>query len=65
MSLILTVQLSALAGIIIGGPLGIALGVYLIKRPGAIRAQRARNVVAAAKRSSARVQCVGRGMQNE
>ena len=29
MSLILTVQLSALAGIIIGGPLGIALGVLL------------------------------------
>jgi len=62
---LLMVQSAVLFGVMLGGPLGIALGIYLVKRPGAIRAQRARNVVAAAKRSSARVQCTGRGMQDE
>jgi|ETNvirnome_2_300_1030623.scaffolds.fasta_scaffold309509_1 hypothetical protein len=55
---LLMVQSAVLLGVMLGGPLGIALGVYLVKRPGALCASSAR--AHSARRSSARAQCAGR-----
>jgi len=52
-------SVSALIGVMAGGLLGLVLGIYLVKRPGSLRARRARKLVAAAKRAKREIEHPG------